>query len=186
MTEQSRAECRFIQRLTHRFGADRIDEAEDNHFVSQELQSPMASATGWVRTGQLDQFLLDVPFDLDLVWACRLWPVIKRRFQSFDDKSLSDPSDRFQTGAQRCDDFIVGVATPMHPVRQQQDTSMGQLTTGRPPATNQVLQSRAFLRNQRNTILFHHSAPSLDVHPASECPQETGACLTRQLEVDRS
>jgi hypothetical protein len=49
-----------------------------------------------------------------------------------------------------------------------------------------VLQGRAFLRNQRDMILFHRSAPSLDVHPASECSQETGACPTRQLEIDWS
>jgi hypothetical protein len=101
MNEQSRAKCRFFQCLPYRFGADRIDETEDRHLVSQQLQCPMASATGRVRAGQLDQLLLDVPFDLDLVWTRRLRPV------------------------------------------------------------------------------------SLDVHPASECPQETGACLTRQLEIDR-
>ena len=67
MTELFRAECRFFQRLTHRFGADRINEAEDHHLVSQQLQRPTASATGRVCAGQLDQFLLDVPSDLDLV-----------------------------------------------------------------------------------------------------------------------
>jgi hypothetical protein len=127
MTEQSRAECRFFQRLTYRLGADRIDKAEDHHLVSQQLLRPMASATRRVRAGQLDQFLLDISFDLDLVWACRLWPVIDRRLQSFGDKSSSDPSDRPQSGAQGCDDFVVGVANPMHPICQQQDTGMGQL-----------------------------------------------------------
>jgi hypothetical protein len=109
MTEQSTAECRFFQRLTHRLGADRIDEAEDHHLVSQQLQRPMASATGRVCACQLDQLLLDVPFDLDLVWTRRLRPVINRSHQPFDDKSFSDPSDRFQAGSQRCDDFIVRV-----------------------------------------------------------------------------
>jgi hypothetical protein len=117
MTEQSRAECRFFQRLTHRFGADRIDEAEDHHLFSQQLQRPMASAAGRVRAGQLDQLLLNVPFDLDLVWTCRLRPVINRHLQSFDDESFSDPSDRFQAGSQGCDDFVVGVASRMHAIR---------------------------------------------------------------------
>jgi hypothetical protein len=165
MTKQSRVECRFFQRLTHRFGADRIDKAEDHHLVSQQLQRPMASATRRVRAGQLDQFLLDVSFDLDLVRACRLRPVINRRLQSLDDKSSSDPSDRFQTGAQGCDDFVVGVASPMYPICQQKDPGMGQLPTGRASATNQMFEGRAFLRTQRDTILFHHSAPSRDVHP---------------------
>jgi hypothetical protein len=186
MTEKSMAERRFFQRLAHRFGAGRVDEAEDHHLVSQQLQRPMASSTGRVGAGRLNQLLLDVPLDLDLVWACWLRPVINRRLQSFDDESLSEPSDRFQTAAQSCDDFIVGVASPMHPIRQQQNTGMGQLTTGRPPAANQVFQGRAFLRNQRDTILFNHRAPSLDMHPARECPQETGACVTRQSEIDRS
>ena len=46
MIEQSRAECRFFQRLTHRFGADRIDQTQDDHFVSQQLQGPVTSPTG--------------------------------------------------------------------------------------------------------------------------------------------
>ena len=69
MTGRSKAGCRFFQRLTHRFGADRVDEAKDQHLVSQQFQRPMALATGQVRAGQLDQFLLDVPSDLDLVRA---------------------------------------------------------------------------------------------------------------------
>jgi hypothetical protein len=36
------------------------------------LQRPMASPTGRVSTGQLDQFLLDAPSNLDFIWACRL------------------------------------------------------------------------------------------------------------------
>ena len=46
MIERSRAECRFFQRLTHRFGADRIDQTQDDHFVSQQLQGPVTSPTG--------------------------------------------------------------------------------------------------------------------------------------------
>ena len=45
MIEQSRAECRFFT-LTHRFGADRIDQTQDDHFVSQQLQGPVTSPTG--------------------------------------------------------------------------------------------------------------------------------------------
>jgi hypothetical protein len=66
MTEQSRAECRFFQRLTHRFDADRIHETEDHHLVCQQLQRSMAWATRRISAGQSDQFLLDLPLILIL------------------------------------------------------------------------------------------------------------------------
>jgi hypothetical protein len=43
MIERSRAGCRFFQRLTHRFGADRIDQTQDDHFVGEQLQGPVTS-----------------------------------------------------------------------------------------------------------------------------------------------
>jgi hypothetical protein len=98
MTEQSRAEYRFFQRLTHGLRADRTYQTEDDHFVSEQLQGPLTSPKGRVRAGQVEQLLLDVPFDIDLVWACQLWPVIDRDVQSFDDKSFADAIDRLQTG----------------------------------------------------------------------------------------
>jgi len=128
----------------------------------------VTSPAGWVSAGQLDQFLLYVSFDLDLVWTCRLWPVIDRRLQSFDDKSFPDTSDGPQTGAQSCDDFIVGATFPTHTIRQQQNAGVGQPTTGRPPSGNQLFQSRSFLRGQRDAILFHSSAPSLDAYPQTD------------------
>ena len=127
MTERSRAGCRFFQRLPHRLGADRIDQTQDDHFVSEQLQGPVASPTGRVGAGQLDQLLFDVSFDLDLVRTCRLRPVIDRRLQSFDDKSFSDASDGLQAGTQGCDDFIVGVAFSPHAIRQQQNAGVGQV-----------------------------------------------------------
>ena len=152
MTEQSRAECRFFQRLTHRFGADRVDQAQDDHLVSEQLQGPVTSPTGWVSAGQLDQLLLRVSLDLDFVWACRLRSVIDRCLQSFDDESFSDPSDGVQTRTQSGDDFIVGVTCPMHAIRQQQNSGMSQLTTGGPPSGNQLLQSR-FCESVQNFII---------------------------------
>ena len=127
MTERSRAGCRFFQRLTHRFGADRIDQTQDDHFVGEQLQGPVTSPTGRVGAGQLDQFLFHVSFDLDLVRTCRLRPVIDRRLQSFDDKSSPDASDGLQAGTQGCDDFIVGVSFSPHAIRQQQNAGVGQL-----------------------------------------------------------
>jgi hypothetical protein len=188
MTEQSRAECRFFQRLTYRFGADRIDEAEDHHLVSQQLQRPMTSATGRVRAGQLDQFLLHVSFDLDFVWASRLRSVVDCCLQSFDDKSFPDPSNGVQARAQSGDDFIVGVTLPMHTIRQQQNAGMSQLTTGGPPRGNQLLQSCSFLGDQRDAILFHSSAPSLDAHPPSAATKEQELALpvNRRLTSDQT
>ena len=133
MIERSRAGCRFFQRLTHRFGADRIDQAQYDHLVSEQLQGPVTSPTGWVGAGQLHQLLLHVSFDLELLWTCRLRSVVDRCLQSFDDKSFPDPSDGFQAGTQSGDDFIVGVSFPAHTIRQQQNAGMGQLTTGRLP-----------------------------------------------------
>ena len=168
MIERSRAGCRFFQRLTHRFGADRIDQTQDDHFVSEQLQRPVTSPTGRVGAGQLDQFLFHVSFNLDPVRTCRLWPAIDRRLQSFDDKSSPDASNSLQAGTQSCDDLIVGVSFSRHAVRQQQNTGVGQLTTGRFPSGHQLFHGRTFLRNQRDTILFHQSAPSLDVHPQTD------------------
>jgi hypothetical protein len=177
MTERSRAGCRFFQRFTHRFGADRIDQAQDDHLVCEQLQGPVTSPAGWVSAGQLDQLLLHVSFDLDFVWARRLRPVIDGCLQSFDDKSFPDPSDGVQTRTQSGDDFIVGVAFPMHAIGQQQNAGMSQLTTGGPSSGNQVLQSRAFLRDQRDTILFHSSAPSLDAHPRTDASKKQELAL---------
>ena len=66
MTEQSRVECRFIESPTHRFDADRIDEAEDYHLVSQQSQRPMASATRWVSTANWISFCSMLPLILIL------------------------------------------------------------------------------------------------------------------------
>jgi hypothetical protein len=134
----------------------------------------------------LDQLVLGVPFDLDLVWTRWLRAVINSRLQSFDDESFSDPRDRFQTGADRCDNFIVRVTLPVHAIRQQQNTGMGQLATGGLAAGNQLFQSRTSLRNQSDTILSHRSAPLPEMHPASEWPQEKGTRMTRQSEIDRT
>ena len=41
MTEQSRAGCRFFQRLTDSLRADRIHQTQDDPFVSKQLQSPV-------------------------------------------------------------------------------------------------------------------------------------------------
>ena len=153
MTEQSRAECRFFQRLTHGLRADRIHQTQDDHFVSEQLQGPVTSPARRVGTGQLNQLLFHVPFDLDLVRTCRLRPVIDRRLQSFNDKSFADASNGFQTGAERSDNFIVGVVFSPHTISQQQNAGVGQFATGRHPSGNELFQGRAFLRNQRDVLV---------------------------------
>ena len=168
MIERSRAGCRFFQRLSHRFGVDRIDQTLDEHFVRQQLQGPVTSPTRRVGTGQLDQLLFDVSFDLDLVRTCRLRPVINCRLQSFDDKSFSDVSDCLQTSTQSCDDFVGGVSFSSDTIRQQQNADMGQLTTGRFPFGHELFLRRTFIRKKRDTMLRHHSVPSLDVHPQKD------------------
>jgi hypothetical protein len=135
----------------------------------------VTSPTGRVGAGQFDQLLFHVSVDLDLVRTCRLRPVIDCRLQSFNDKSFPDAGDGLQAGTEGCDDFIVGVSFSPHTVRQQQNAGVGQLTTGRLPFGDELLQGRAFLRSQRDTILLHHSAPSLDVHP------QTGAFKKQEL-----
>src|SRR5262249_36044529 len=63
---QSTAGCRFFESLANRFGADSVDQAQDDHLVGQQLQGPVAAALGRVAAGEPDELLLDIPLDLDL------------------------------------------------------------------------------------------------------------------------
>ena len=82
MIELSRAECRFFQRLAHRLGTDRIDQAQDNHLVGEQPQGPVAPATGRIGTRQFDQLLFNVPFNFDLVGSGRPWLGVKGRLDA--------------------------------------------------------------------------------------------------------
>jgi hypothetical protein len=68
----------------------------------------MAAALGWVAASQLDQFLLDVPLDLDLVWSRRLGLVVKGDQEAFRDKTLANTGDGSCSGTQSGDDFVIG------------------------------------------------------------------------------
>jgi hypothetical protein len=66
------------------------------------------AATAWrIAASEFDQLLLDVPLDLDLVWASRLGSVVKGCLQPFGDEALPQPLDRSQTGTQSRDDLGV-------------------------------------------------------------------------------
>ncbi len=62
----------FFQRLTHGLEADRIDQAEHDHLIGQELQGPTAPAPGRIGASQFNELLFDVPPDFDLVRPGRL------------------------------------------------------------------------------------------------------------------
>jgi len=64
----------------------------------------MAASARWVSTGQFDQFLFNVSFDLDLVWSSRPWLGVEGRLNPVGDESLPDPSDSPKARAQGHDD----------------------------------------------------------------------------------
>jgi hypothetical protein len=107
MTGRSRAGYRFFQRLPHCLGADRFDQAQDDHLVRQQLQCPVAPSTRWVGARQLHELLLNVSFDLDLFRTCRLRSMINRRVDPFHDESLTDAGDGVHAGTQSSDDLII-------------------------------------------------------------------------------
>ena len=63
----------------------------------------MAAAVGWVATSQLDQFLLDVPLDLDLVRPGRLCLAIHGGRQPLGDELLAHPGDGARANAKSSD-----------------------------------------------------------------------------------
>jgi hypothetical protein len=102
----------------------------------------------------LDQLLLDVPLDLDLVWARRLRPGVQGRRETGGDQAAADTAHRADADAEGSDDLVVGVR-PRGGVRQQEDAGVGELA-GRPLAGgNQVFQVGSLLRGQRDSVLVH-------------------------------
>jgi hypothetical protein len=180
MTEQSRAGCRFFQRLPHRFGADRLDQTQDDHLVSQQLQCPVAPPTRRVGASQFDELLLNVSFDLDLVRT--RWPRlgIKGRFNPLGHKPLTDAGNGPRACTQGCDDVLVARVVAMHGIRQKQDASVSQLATCGLPDGDQSLQRNPLLDIQCHSVLFHHSAPSLEDDP-SNMASSSRRRFTRQL-----
>jgi hypothetical protein len=151
----------LFQRLTHRLDADRVDQAEHDHLISQELQGPTAPAPGRVGASQFDELLFDVPLDLDLVRSGGLRSVIEGRLESLGDEPLPDAGDGPRAGAQGGDDLFIGVFLSPGVVRQQEDARMGQLASRGLALGNQLLQRRPLLRSQGDSILLHRSAPVL-------------------------
>jgi hypothetical protein len=85
MIERSRAECRFLQRLPHRLGADRIDRAQGAHLVGEHARRAVAPAMWRIGTSQFDQFLFNAPLNLDRVGTGWTRFGVKRRLDPRDD-----------------------------------------------------------------------------------------------------
>ena len=178
MTGRSTAGCHFFQRLPYGLGTDRVDQAQDHHLVGEQLERPMASTTRRVGARQLDQLLLNVPFDLDLVRPCRLRVMVDGRLDPFGDEPLPDTSDGSGADTYGHDDVLVGVVTTRRGIRQQEDAGMCQLPACGFPFGNQLLQGGALLRIESDTILVHHGAPSLGGDPSQPMPsRERSAAL---------
>ena len=178
MSERSRAGCRFFQRLAHRLGADRLNEAQDDDLVRQQLQCPVAPPARRVSACQLHELLLDVSFDLDLLRPCRLRSVIDGLVDPFHDKSLPDAGDRVHAGAESGDDLIIAMPLPAGRIGQQEDTCVGQFSTRRLTGGDQLFQSDAFIDFQGDTELLHHGAPSIAEHPSRDVPRDHEAVLS--------
>jgi hypothetical protein len=145
-SRRSTAGCRFFQRLAHRLDADPIDEAEDDQFVGQQLQRPVATALGRIAAGQLDEPLFDIPLDLDLVRPRGLPLAQQGNVHSCRDQLAANPRHRPHAGAQSRDDLFVGVSLPAGIVGEQEDAGMGQFASRRLAAGHQLFQIALFLR----------------------------------------
>jgi hypothetical protein len=172
MTARSRAEYRFFQRQPHRLGANRVDQAQYNHLVGEQLKRPVTAPARWVGAGEFDQFLFSVSFDLDLVWPRWPWFRVERRVEPLGDEPLPDSSDGPGAGVQGRDDILVAVPLAMYRIRQEQDSGMSQLSACSPASRDQAFQRRPFIGVQSNPVLFHCSAPSLEVDPSTDAPKK--------------
>ncbi len=168
--------CRFFQRLAHRLDTHALDQAQDDQFVGQQLQSPMAAALGRITAGQLDEALFDIPLDLDLIGPRRLPPAQQGEVHSLGDQLLADTGDGPQAGAQRSDDLFIGVFLAVAVIGQQQDAGVGQFAGRRLAAGDHLLQVLAFLVRQSHPVLVHRSRPDLGVSP-SPGRRESGYCI---------
>jgi len=183
MTGRSRAGCRFFERQPHRLGTDRIDQTQDNHLIGEQPQGPVAPSARWVGAGQFDQFLLNIPFNLDLVRPRRSRSGVEGRFDPLGDEPLPDPSDRPRACAQGCDDVLIAVPLAMNGIRQEQDPGMSQLAACGLPSGDQAFQRRLFFRGQSNPELFHRGAPSLEGHPLIDTPKRQESTLPVNLRL---
>jgi hypothetical protein len=153
----------FFQRQPDRLDADPIDKAQDDQLVGQQLQGPMAAPLGGLAAGQLDQPLLEVPFDLDLVRPRGLPSATQGRVEALGDQLSADARDGPQTGPQSGDDLLVGALLAARIVGEQQDSGVGRFAGRRLAAGDQPLQLRSLLRRQSDPILVYRGHPVLEV-----------------------
>src|SRR5437016_5730896 len=99
---------------------------------------------GRVAASQLDQPLLQVPFDLDLVRSGRLGLAVNRSQEAVGDKAVADARDRPEAGTQVRDDVVVGAVFPVG-VGQEEDAGMRQLARRGLSGGYQLFQTNPFL-----------------------------------------
>jgi len=140
-----------LKGLPNRLRADGIEQAQTDQFIREQLQGPVAATFGWVATGQADQGLLDIAFDLDLGRACRLWLVVESGQEAFGDEAFPNASNGPQADGGQIGDVVVVVAI----VGAEQDTGVGDLACGDLALTQQGLESHPFVRRQTHPIFVH-------------------------------
>jgi hypothetical protein len=148
--------------LANRFGADGIDQAEDDHLVAKQLQGPVAAAKRRVAASHADEFLLDVALDLDLVGPGRLAVAVDGSSKALGDETLANPGDGPLADAQGGADVVVRPPWAEGVVGQQEDAGVGQLAGRRLAGGHQALQVRSLVRLQRHPILVHRCTSLLD------------------------
>jgi hypothetical protein len=97
-----------LKSLPHGLGADGLGQAQSDHLVGQQFQSPSAAALGWVGAGQSHQSLFDVALDLDLVGPGRLGLGIEGLLQPLGDQAFADATDGTNSDPQSSDDPVIG------------------------------------------------------------------------------
>jgi len=86
------AAYRFFSRLPHRLSTDRINKPQDDQFVGQQLQGPMASSLGRIAACQVHSLLLNIPLDFDFIRARGLGLRINGGVDTFRHKPSTNPS----------------------------------------------------------------------------------------------
>jgi hypothetical protein len=118
----------FFESLPHGLGADGLDQAQHDQFISQQVHGPVAPALGWVAASQLEQFLLQITLDFDLVGAGWLRPGVNGGLEPLGDEALPDTSDGARARAESVDNGVVRSLPTGSGVGQQENARMGQFT----------------------------------------------------------
>ncbi len=154
----------FFQSLSHRLGADPLDQAQSHHLVAEHPQRPVASAARRVAARQLDQPLFDVAAKLDRVRSRRLGPRRDRGVEALGDEPLANAGDRPQTASQGVGNLLIGPARLGNRVGQQQDTSVDQFAGGGLAGRNEPFQRGPFLFREGDAKLVPDSLPVRRTH----------------------